>query len=139
GDDGRLSLVSCKLKNRNFLSKLFTCFKHFLAWKDNYLRHLFASFFRSDSSDDFFRARIAPERVPNREELYLALADRAWCANGDRQLLASQILIAQPGSNHGQILDHGWTNQRILFHRSDLDRPLAFTQCFFPPAEARVD
>jgi hypothetical protein len=46
-----------------------------------------------EGGDDFFKARIAAERVPKRQKLQLAIGESARGADGDSQLLAGEIII----------------------------------------------
>ena len=60
--------------------------------------------FRRERSDDFFEARIAPERIPVRMKLELAIAQVARQLQGGGDLFEGAILLAGPGVNDSQIL-----------------------------------
>src|SRR6267143_705246 len=77
--------------------------------------------FRSERGDDLLKARIAAQRIPKRQQFQLTIADRARRAGGDGELFAGKIFVANPRSDHRQILDHCWTNQCIFFYLEKLD------------------
>src|SRR5436190_21846728 len=83
---------------------------------------------------EFFKSRIATERVPKRHQFQLAIAEVAWVPDRDGELFACEILIANPRSDHRQILDHCDASERILPYRTNLQRTTAFAQrVFFAP------
>src|SRR5947208_88124 len=53
--------------------------------------------------DDFFKARIAAQRIPERQQFQFAIADPAWAADDNGKLLAGEIFVADPRSDHRQI------------------------------------
>src|SRR5438477_4181282 len=89
--------------------------------------------------NNLFKPSIATERVPERHQFQLAIAEIARSRNGDRQLFASEIFLASPGGNHRQILHHRDAAQRILFDRTELHCPSAFAQRFLFPSKTGVD
>src|SRR5206468_3979502 len=67
-------------------------------------RHWLLRFF-----DELFKARIAAQRIPERQQFQSAVTEAAWTANGAGKLFAGEISVTNPCSDHGQILDHGRT------------------------------
>src|SRR5438034_4480009 len=76
--------------------------------------------------DDFFEARIFPQWIPKRQSFQLAIADSARGTDGDCKLFAREIFLANPCSDHCQILDHKWTVDCIFLHWKKLDRASSF-------------
>src|SRR2546423_14108538 len=56
---------------------------------------------------EFFKSRIATQRIPKRHQFQLAIAEVAWVADCDGELFAGEIFIADPCSDHREKLDHG--------------------------------
>src|SRR5206468_2721767 len=59
--------------------------------------------------------------------------------NGNCKLLASEIFVSDPCSNHCKILNHVPTINCIFFHRKKLNCTLAFTQCFLSASKTSVN
>src|SRR6266403_1098725 len=95
--------------------------------------------FRRERGDDFFEARIAPQRVPDRHEFQLAIAEAARAADGYGKLFAGEIFVTNPRSDHRQIFDQVGAMGRIFFHGKKLDRAPAFAKRFLFPAKTSVD
>jgi len=57
--------------------------------------------------NDFFKSRVATQRVPKRQQLQLAVASAIRKPAGRGKLFASQIIVTDPRSDHRQIPDHG--------------------------------
>src|SRR6266542_1922703 len=72
---------------------------------------------RRERGDDLFKARIAAERIPKRQELQLAITEPTWVGDGCSKLFAGQILVADPGRHDGQKFNHMRTVNCICFHR----------------------
>jgi hypothetical protein len=75
---------------------------------------------------DSFKPRIAAQRIPERQQFQLAIADIGRTADESGELVTGQIFVTSPGSDHGEILDHDYTKQCVLFHRHQLDCAAAF-------------
>src|SRR5438552_2920424 len=56
--------------------------------------------------DELFKARIAAQWIPERQQFQLAVTEAASTADDAGKLFASEIFVANPRSDHGQILDH---------------------------------
>src|SRR6266571_4496592 len=70
-----------------------------------------------ERGDELFKTRVAAQRVPKWKQFQLTICDGAWRTGGNGQLLAGELVITDPGSDHRQILDHRRTSDRIFFHR----------------------
>src|SRR5436309_3358266 len=53
--------------------------------------------FRTEGGDDLFKMRIAPETIPDRRELELAVTQGARNLSRYLQLIARQLSFSQPG------------------------------------------
>src|SRR4051812_49113508 len=86
---------------------------------------------------DFLEARIAAERVPDREQFQGAVAQHERGAGGTQssfQLLQGKLLIARPRCRDGEVLKDETAVADIFFHRRERDRSTAFVQGqVFPP------
>src|SRR5213083_41249 len=89
--------------------------------------------------DNLLEAGVAAQRVPERQEFQLAIADGTWRMDGDGQLLTGEILIANPPGDHRQVLNHERTVDRILLNGKKLHCAAAFAQRFFSSPETSVD
>ena len=87
--------------------------------------------FRREGGNDPLKARVASQRIPKRQEFQLAIAEVAWVPDCDGKLFEGEIFVANPGSNHRQILDHCDASERILSYRTKLHRTTAFAQRVF--------
>jgi hypothetical protein len=56
--------------------------------------------FRREGGDDFLEARVPAERVPKRQQFQLPVGDGSWWTNSHGELLAGEIFLAGPGSDH---------------------------------------
>src|SRR5207245_4400760 len=72
--------------------------------------------FRRKGINDFLEARIAAERVPIRKQFQLAVAKHARKPGGDRQLLASDVFLTDPGSDDRETLNHMGAVDGIFCH-----------------------
>src|ERR1044071_1134815 len=97
------------------------------------------SFLWRERRDKFFKTRVAAQRVPEWEQFQLAIGNGTWRAGGNGQLLAGELFITNPGSDHRQILDHRWPSDGIFFHRQKLNRAAPFAQRFFLVPESGID
>src|SRR5207249_1260989 len=88
---------------------------------------------------DLIETWIAAQRVPEGHQFQLAIAEVAWFANRDGKLFAGEIFVANPRSNHRQILDHCDAPERVFFYRTTVHRATAFAPGFFLPPESGVD
>src|SRR6266403_4909985 len=102
-------------------------------------RHLLLLLCRREGGNDFFEARIATQRVPEWQQLQFAVGDSARGPEGDGKLFAGEVFVANPGSDHREVFDHGDSVNRILFHRKKLNCAPAFAQRFLLPFERSVD
>src|SRR6266487_3496116 len=89
--------------------------------------------------DELFKARVAPQRIPERQQFQFAIAERAWAADDNGKLFAGEIFVAKPRSDHRQILDHGRAKHCIFFHGKKLNRALAFTKGIVLSPESGID
>src|SRR5262249_50349065 len=78
------------------------------------LRVVRVGLLRSEGSDDFFETRIAAQRIPKGDQFQLPVTRRAGTADGGRKLFAGEILVADPCSNHSEVLDHPRAIDRIF-------------------------
>src|SRR5439155_3712507 len=88
---------------------------------------------------DFFEARVATQRIPEGQQFQLTIAEAAWTADDAGKLFASEIFVANPRSDHGQILDHVRAIHRIFFHGKKLHRAPPFAQRLLFSPESSVD
>ncbi len=70
-----------------------------------------------ERGDDSFKARIAAQRVPKRQQFQSAIAEGAWVAEGGGKLFACEIFVASPRSDHREILNHERTIDCVFFDR----------------------
>src|SRR5262249_60577796 len=94
---------------------------------------------RCEGGNDFFEARIAAKRVPKRNQFQLSITRRAGAADGGRKLFAGEIFVADPCSDHSEILNHPRAIDRIFFRWQQLDRTSAFAQRFLFSPKSGVD
>ena len=64
--------------------------------------------FWREGGDDFFEARLAAQRVPERHQFQLPIreVETAGVTDGGGKLFAGEILFTDPRSNHCKICDH---------------------------------
>src|SRR5437763_4963481 len=101
-----------------------------------------AVLFRRKGGDDFFEARIAAERVPDREQFQGAVAQHLRCEGSTQssfQLLQGKLLLARPRCRNGEILKDATAVDDIFFQRRERDRPPAFVQGQVFPPKSSVD
>ena len=55
---------------------------------------------------EFFKARVAAQWIPERQQFQLAVTEAASTADDAGKLFASEIFVANPRSDHRQIPDH---------------------------------
>src|SRR6266699_7166798 len=97
--------------------------RHILTLLFFFQRDRFLRFFNK-----FIKTRIAAQRIPEREQFQFAIAKVARAADDVGKLSARDIFVANPRSNHRQILDHG------DIHGKKLDRaPASAQRVVFPP------
>src|SRR5439155_21646950 len=97
---------------------------------------------RRQGGDDFFEARIAAERVPDREQFQGAVAQHLRCEGSTQssfQLLQGKLLVARPRCCNGEILKDAAAVDDIFFQRRERDRPPAFVQGQVFPPKSSVD
>src|SRR5438552_5906263 len=91
---------------------------------------------------DFFEARIAAERIPDREQFQGAVAQHLRCDGSTQssfQLLQGKLLLARPRCCNGEILKDATAVDDIFFQRRERDRPPAFVQGQVFPPKSSVD
>jgi hypothetical protein len=59
-----------------------------------------------ERGDDFFKARIAAQRIPPRQQLQIAIAKRVGVPNCGGKLFAGEIFVANLRNDHRQLPDH---------------------------------
>src|SRR5437764_3948465 len=97
---------------------------------------------RRERGDDFFEARIAAERVPDREQFQGTVAQHVRCVGSTQssfQLLQGKLLLARPGCRDGEILKDAAAVVDIFFQRRERDRSTAFVQGQLFPPKSSVD
>src|SRR5215471_21275261 len=77
--------------------------------------------FRCKRRDDFFEVRIATKRVPPWHQFQFAIGYAARTGERNGELLAGEILVTYPGSNHRQIFDQIHPVGQVLFYWQKLD------------------
>ena len=92
--------------------------------------------FRGEGGDDFFEAWIATQWVPERQQFQVAVVEWARETDGDCKLLAGEIFITNPGSDHREVFDHADAVNCIFLHGKKLNCTAAFPQCFLFPSHA---
>src|SRR5207244_13479379 len=85
------------------------------------------------------KARIASQRVPKRQQFEVAVVEWASWTDGDCQLLAGEIFITSPRSDHREVFDRTDSVNCIFFHGKKLNCTPAFPQRFFFPSQPSVD
>ena len=63
--------------------------------------------------DELFKARIAAQRIPERQQFQFAIAEPAWAADDNGKLFAGEIFFTNPGGGYRQILD--WPTRAPCF------------------------
>src|SRR6266850_1182476 len=56
--------------------------------------------FRREGGDDFLEARVTAKGVPKRQKFQLAVSDGSRWTDSDCELLAGEIFLTGPGSDH---------------------------------------
>jgi hypothetical protein len=56
--------------------------------------------FRREGGDDFLEARVIAQWIPKRQQFQLAVGDGSWWTDSHGELLAGEIFLAGPGSDH---------------------------------------
>src|SRR6266487_2037196 len=80
-------------------------------------------------SDDFLKARVAPQRIPERIETQMAVSNMApWQLHCLSQSFNCAILIARPSINNSQVLNQHRAIDGAFPDRHQLDRALAFAE-----------
>src|SRR5438552_13591619 len=82
---------------------------------------------------------MATQRVLELQYFQCAIAVPAWVADDKGKLLAGEIFVAKPRSDHRQILDHGRTIHCIFLHGKKLNRALAFAKGIVLSPESGID
>src|SRR5207237_1298691 len=91
--------------------------------------------FRRERGDDFFEARIAPQWIPKREQLQIAVAEGTRVAHDLGKLFKREILLANPRRADRKPLNHQRPVECIFLRWQKLDRAAAFACCLlFSPA-----
>src|SRR5205814_2729739 len=97
--------------------------------------HVLSFFFQRDRFLRFFNkfieTRIVAQRIPEWEQFQFAIAKVARAADNAGKLFAGEIFVANPRSDHRQILNHG--------DALKLDRAPAFAQGVVFPPKSGVD
>src|SRR5439155_13729792 len=105
----------------------------------NFGRHA-RKLFRRKRGDDFLEARIAAQRIPGRVQFQLAVAKLAAREPGrDRQLLASEVFLTDPGSDDCEELNHPSAIDGIFCHGQKLNRPVTLAQGILFSPKSSVD
>ena len=94
---------------------------------------------RRERGNDLFEARLASERVPQRQQFQFTIRDVAGRTDGDGELLAGEIFFSNPRCNHCKVSDQVLADECIFLHRKKLKCATAFAQRFLFPAEAGID
>src|SRR6266516_3246191 len=91
------------------------------------------SLFWRERSDDCFKARVAPQRVPKLTETQMTvghMASRHLCRIGQvESLFDCAILVAGPCINDGKILGQHRAIERVFADRQQLNCALALADC----------
>src|SRR6516225_6217265 len=83
--------------------------------------------FRREGSNDCFKARVAPQRVPEGIETQIAVSNMAsWQLHGLSQSFNGVILVARPCINGREILNHSRAIDCVFADGDQLDRAMAF-------------
>jgi hypothetical protein len=53
-----------------------------------------------EGGEDFFKARVSPQRIPKRQQFQLAIGEAARGTDGDGKLFAGEIFVANPRGDH---------------------------------------
>lgn len=89
--------------------------------------------------NDLLKARLAAQRIPKVHQFQVTVGDGAWRADDGGQLLASEIIVTSPGSDHRQIFDQSRTSERVFFRGHKLNRVPSLSQRFFFSSKSGVD
>src|SRR6478672_11066056 len=65
-----------------------------------------ASFLWREGGNDFFKPRIAAQRIPHRVQAQVAIAWTAWDSGDGFKLLKRQLTFARPRTDHGKVPFH---------------------------------
>ncbi len=55
---------------------------------------------------ELFKVRVSAQRIPERQQFQVTIAEVAWTADDAGKLFAGEILVTDPCSDYGQIPDH---------------------------------
>src|SRR5207245_5079207 len=90
--------------------------------------------------DNFLEARIAAQGIQGRKQFQLAVAKRRARKPGcNRQLLASEVFLTDPGSDDSEELNHMSAVDGIFCHRQKLNRPATLAQRILFLSKSSVD
>src|SRR5947209_14650875 len=94
---------------------------------------------RGELCEDRFEARLAAERIPERVQAQLAIAERTRKAGDGFQLLERRIGFARPRINDGEILHRQRAIDRIFRNWKQFNGATAFLDGFFFAAQSCVN
>src|SRR5262249_1941506 len=89
--------------------------------------------------DEFFKARVAAQRIPNRHEFQVAIAEGDRAMDDAGKLFGGEFLGTDPRSDHRQVLEPRGTLGRIFLDRQQRPRAPAFAQRVLPAPQPGVD
>src|ERR1700692_2692142 len=95
---------------------------------------------RREGSDDCFKARVAPQWVPERIETQMAISHMVpWQLDCLSQPFNCAILVARPRINDSQVLNHHRAIDGAFARRHQLDRALAFAYSVFLVSQSSIN
>src|SRR5262249_48964993 len=89
--------------------------------------------------DEFFKARVAAQRIPKRHEFQVAIAEGDRAMDDAGKLFAGELFVTDPRSDHRQVLEHRGTLAGIFLDRHQLHRAPAFAQRVLSAPRPGVD
>src|SRR6266540_6191541 len=96
--------------------------------------------FRCERSDYRFKARIAPQRIPERIETQMAVSNVApWQLHCLIQAFNRAILVACPSINDSEVLNQHRALDGAFVGRHQLDRALAFADSVLLVSQSSID
>src|SRR5437660_4901246 len=95
--------------------------------------------FRRERSENFLKARIVADWIPDRVEPQFAITEVAWNFGGCGKLSESSVLLSGQRVGERQVLDDPCAVDRVFCHRKKLRCSLRFTICLSFISKLGVD
>ena len=92
-----------------------------------------------EGGDDFFEARVAPQRIPHRTQAQVAISVGARSFGEGFKLPKRQFTFACPGTDDRKVKLYIWLSGVVFDAACQFDRAPAFVQCLFFSSQGCID